>query len=98
MQENSIENSSALKFSGSLNIQAAEPLKSALNEHVKTHSPIVVDVSEVESFDAIGIQLLCSARKTAEDSKKAFRIEGVTPVFSRALEEIGLGTEISGRD
>jgi anti-sigma B factor antagonist len=97
MQENSIENRSPLKLSGSLNIQTAEPLKSTLVEYVKTHSPVLIDVSEVQSFDAIGIQLLCSARKTAEDAKKAFRIEGTTPAFTKALEEIGLRPETSGR-
>jgi anti-anti-sigma regulatory factor len=56
----------ALEIAGSLDVYAAEQLRQTLIGDLRTAESPAVDLSAVESCDAVGIQLLCAARRSAE--------------------------------
>ena len=62
------EASGILKISGTLDINVADELRTALLDFICTASRPVVDLSEVEECDTAALQVLCSAGVTAQDS------------------------------
>ena len=90
MQISQIEATGALKITGVIEICEAEPLRAALAEylgHAWAEIPAaVVDLSEVESCDTCGLQLLVSLRKSAS---KPLRFE-IPEAVRGAMRQIGL--------
>lgn len=79
------ETGSVLKVKGTLELSGAEEFHKALCDFLVGPSSLTVDLADVESCDAAGLQLLCSAQKTAERSAKHLRIVGLC----RAARETG---------
>lgn len=73
------------QVNGSLDIYSAETLRAVLEQHIQSHSSIEIDLANAEGFDVAGLQLLYSARKSAESSGKPFALAGV-PDALRSLE------------
>lgn len=74
-----------LKLTGALGIGEAEELRNALRDFVGEASAPIVDLAEVDACDTAALQLLYSARKTADRSGKQFEFVGA----SAAIRDIG---------
>jgi len=75
------EDDGVLKIAGDVRIPAVEELHTVLRDFVRTAPSPTVDLSGVETCDTAMLQLLSSARKTAEQ-------------VSRPLEYVGLSDQI----
>ena len=84
------ESAQVLKVVGTLEIGVAEELHNALREFVGRESRPVVDLSQVDACDTAALQLLCSARKTAEGAGKTFELGGVSAAIRNASAALGL--------
>lgn len=74
-----------LKVSGTMDLGASDALRSILAESFDQDHPVEIDLSEVAECDTAAMQLLHAARKTAEQSGRAFRVVA----FSDAVAETG---------
>lgn len=84
------ESGEVLKIAGTLGISAAEELQNALRAFLdEAHKP-VFDLSGVDGCDATALQLLCSARKSAEAAGKPFELTGVSSAILDASAALGL--------
>ena len=84
------ESGQVLKIAGTLEIAAAEELHNALRAFIDEAQQPVVDLSAVDGCDATALQLLCSARKTAEGAGKPFELTGVSTAILDASAALGL--------
>jgi anti-anti-sigma factor len=73
------------RVNGPLDIYNAGTLQAALEQHIQSHSSIEIDLTNAGGLDVAGLQLLYSARKSAEASGKPFALAGV-PDALRSLE------------
>ena len=83
----------AMKIEGPLSAYEVGDIKERLLKKFSDHQEIVVDISDVTECDALGIQLLLSAGKTAEKLKKIFRITGDAQPIQDAMTGMGLAAE-----
>jgi anti-anti-sigma factor len=79
-----------LKISGTLDIGVAGELHRALRGFLETARNPVLDLSEVDGCDVTGLQLLYSARKTAQGSSKALQFTGVSGPLEHSFGAAGL--------
>lgn len=61
-----------------------------LLESFSQNEKIRLDLSRVEECDAAGVQLLCSAKLTAEQTGKRFTVPSASDAVIRAIEGLGL--------
>jgi len=87
-----VESAGVLKLSGSLDIYAVEAARAALLEHLDHGAPLHLDLSAVQSCDTAGIQLLCSAQKTATQRGQSFRAE-LSASVRDGCSRLGLTTD-----
>lgn len=83
---------STLKISaaGRLAIDTASELHSLLLEET-TSTNILLDVSGIEEIDLAGMQLICSACRTALRVQKRFNFSGcMPPEVKKTIEGVGL--------
>ena len=90
MHINQDEPAGALKLSGTLDISIAEALRNVLAECVERDGNPTVDLSAVDGCDTAALQLLFSARESALQAKKRFRVEASSPAVVRACSALGL--------
>jgi len=83
-----------LKIEGSMSVYEASALRQALIECFESCVTMVIDLKDVTDCDITGLQLLHSARMTAEATKKAIEIMAVSPAITEALSAAGLNSEI----
>jgi len=79
-----------LKISGDISVYEVRELRDELIAHLKAHSELTLDLSEVTDCDTAGVQLLYSARITAESEDKPFLIRGASPQLVNAVTFVGL--------
>ena len=94
MQITKTDSDRALKIVGTLEIAVAEELHHALRDFICRDRGKDVDLSEVDGCDAAGLQLLCSARKTAERFGRPFQFVGLSAAIRNAAS--GLGFSLAG--
>lgn len=84
-----------LKIDAELIIHSAASLRQKLLELLAQHpsGDCRIDLSAVEECDAIGLQLLISARKSAENLSSSFVIAAASPAVEEAAAAIGLPLE-----
>jgi len=82
-----------IQIEGPLSAYEVGDLKDRLLKKFSDHQEIVLDVNNVTECDALGIQLLLSAGKTAEKLKKKFRITGDAQSIQDAITGMGLAAE-----
>jgi anti-sigma B factor antagonist len=75
---------------GQIDIYSASQLRSTLEDYVRSHEEVVIDLSRVESVDVVGVQLLCSAEKTAAKSGKAFTLTNIPACLVELRKTLGL--------
>lgn len=83
-----------LKIEGSLSIYEASAIRQALIECFEICQTMVIDLKDVTDCDITGLQLLRSARMTAEATEKAFEIMAVSQAVTEASTAAGLNSEI----
>ncbi len=67
-----------LKVAGALSVVEAEVFRKELVECLESSDGLILDLNEVSDCDVAGIQLLHSARISAENAGKSFAIEGAS--------------------
>jgi anti-anti-sigma factor len=90
------ESGHILRLAGSLEIREVDELHRALRDFLSGESKPVIDLSAVESCDTAGLQLLVSARKTAERAGKPFRLTGIPVAVSDAAASLGVSLSEAG--
>ncbi|MDK9718819.1 MAG: STAS domain-containing protein [Trichlorobacter sp.] len=79
-----------INVAGRLAIDTAAELRSLLLEEAAPTN-IQLDVASLETLDLAGLQLICSACRTALDAQKRFNFSGgMTPDVKKAVETVGL--------
>ncbi|RNC71022.1 MAG: STAS domain-containing protein [Desulfuromonadales bacterium] len=79
-----------LGLEGELTIPFAGEFRDALLDALDVAGRIVVNVEKVCTVDLTGLQLLCSAHRTAAAREKVFGLEGVAnPAFAEAVNLAG---------
>jgi anti-anti-sigma factor len=84
------ESGQTLTLAGPLEIAVAEELCSALRDLLERAPHPTLDLSQVEAVDAAALQVLCSARKTAERDGKRLEIAAISPAVRNKSEALGL--------
>jgi anti-anti-sigma regulatory factor len=84
------ESGRILKLSGAVQINAADELRAALLDFVRTASRPVVDLAEVTECDIAAVQLLISAGRTAGLSAKPFEFAGLSAAVRQAGAALGV--------
>lgn len=87
------EDGAPLRFTGELDIYAAAELRDTLEAHVGKAASVALDLSDVSACDPVAVQLICSARRTAEATGKPFRIVQVSAPVALACTALGLTSE-----
>ncbi len=82
-----------IKIEGALSAYEVGDIKDRLLAGLISHPAVVVDVSSLSECDTLGVQLLCSAVKTAEKLKKIFKISGSSHALSESVAGVGLDAE-----
>ncbi len=79
-----------LAIAGAVTVQRAAELKAALVDALARPGGLAVDLSGVTEVDLCGLQLLCSACRSAARSGRRFALAGRTPdALRRAAAEAG---------
>ena len=87
------KNKARLRLEGVLTVYEVAELRETLITALEEKDGIVLDLSNVTDIDTTGIQLLCSAYRTAKDAKKGFTIIGANDTFRDVISRIGLNSE-----
>lgn len=82
-----------MKIEGSLSAYEVGYLKDRLLRGFANHQGIILDINGVTECDTLGIQLLLSARKTAEKLNKTFNVTGDSQAVQDTVTGVGLETE-----
>ena len=87
------ESGTALKIAGVLRIHSADELRVALEDFIRTTSVPVVDLSGVTQCDTAGLQLLCSAVRTAGGMGKSLGLQAASAAVRDGADALGLRLE-----
>lgn len=80
-----------ITVAGRLAIDTAPELQALLLDRIGPVAGIQMDLSAVDAIDLAGLQLICSACRTALDSHKRFNFSGnMTPDIKTTIEHVGL--------
>lgn len=82
-----------LKIEGALTIYEVAFIRHELLMCFENYNDLALDLSRTNDCDTAGIQLLCSAQKTAKQTGKTFKIANASKCFYEAVSLIGLDTE-----
>lgn len=87
------EDGGPLHLEGELDIYGAAELRAALESHVRNASSVTLDLSDVSACDPVAVQLICSARRSAEAADKPFRIVQISAPVALVCTALGLTPE-----
>lgn len=82
-----------MKIEGSLSAYDVGELKDRLLKGLTNYQGIVFDINGVTDCDTLGVQLLLSAKKTADKLNKTFNITGYSQSIQDAVTGVGLEAE-----
>ena len=82
-----------IRLAGELDIYGAAELRETLESHVWNTSSVALDLSDVTACDPAAVQLICSARRSAEAANKPFRIVQLSAPVALACTALGLTSE-----
>ena len=82
-----------VKIEGEFSIYEASTLRNEFLECFNNYNGLILDLSNVTECDTAGIQLLCSARLTAENEEKIFSVDKMAEPVVNALISGGLAPE-----
>jgi anti-anti-sigma factor len=84
------ERNGVLQLAGELGIDVVEQLHTVLRDFVHTATRPTIDLTQVDTCDSAALQLLCSARKTAECEGKPFELLGLSAAIVETSAALGL--------
>ena len=87
--------SSAFRIEGELTIYRAAELAAALKAAlagVAAGSALEMDLSGVTEMDSAGVQLLMSAKRSADESGRALRMAGLSPAANDVFRTLQLAS------
>lgn len=90
MQSNGADSESRFTLTGGLDISAVEGLLSALMEYSGSHPAICLDLSQIQTCDAAGLQLLLALKKSAEAAGKPMALVAAPDMFTRVASQLGI--------
>ncbi len=67
----------------------AASIRDALRTRLAAEGPVELDLGGVPEVDLAGLQLLCSAHRTADAQGKEFRVVRWSDAFARVIEAAG---------
>jgi len=79
-----------LKAEGAISIYETASLREELLSYLEENNELILDLSGVSECDTAGIQLLCSARITAEQEGLVFDVTGASESVIDAMTRAGL--------
>jgi len=80
----------AVRFECDLTVENVASLKVLVMASLKEREELVIDMSGIKDIDVAGLQLLCSAHKTALNMNKQFLLIGDgLPLFRQAVKDSG---------
>jgi len=82
-----------VKVEGEFSIYEASTLRNEFLECFNNYNGLILDLGNVTECDTAGIQLLCSARLTAENEGKIFSVDKMAETVVNALVSGGLAPE-----
>lgn len=82
-----------MKIEGALSAYEVKNLKDRFLTGFTNYQGIIVDINGVTECDTLGLQLLLSARKTAEKLNKTFNVTGDSQPVIDAITAVGLEAE-----
>ena len=88
------EQGTVLKLRGTLDISVAEELHKALRDFLSGPPSLILDLSAIDGCDTSALQLLCSARHTAERSAKHLEFADLSAAVLET--SLALGLSIAG--
>ena len=86
----------ALRLAGNVDTYAAVPLHDELTRALRDQAALTVDLSEVVSCDFAAIQLLCSARRSAERAGKPFAVASLSEGVLQTCAALGVSPRSFG--
>lgn len=84
----------ALKLSGALDIYGADVLRETLRTRLGALGEIVIDLSQIESCDTTGIQLLLSARRQATETGRILHFRHASVAVQSCSQRLGLPRDL----
>lgn len=79
-----------LSIEGELSIEHARDLKAALVESIENSNNLIIELERVTGVDLAGLQLFCSAHRTAEKLKKHLAFSRDVPeAFKESVRNAG---------
>jgi len=89
-----------LALAGELDLSAAEALRDAVTEAVKSPDvdAVLVDLDEVTFLDSAGIGVLVAGWRAANDVGRRLRIENARGMAREVLRITGVWAALSGED
>ena len=87
------EETGPMQLAGDLDIYCAEDLHEALGTHIAKAPSLELDLSGVVACDAVGLQLLCSARRSATAADKGFRVVAASEPVLESCAALGITAE-----
>lgn len=81
---------------GHLGIQSAESFCALLQDYMKSTDDVVIDLANVETYDAVGLQLLYSCQKTAKEAGQHFTMINASPALGELAISLGLQEDLHG--
>lgn len=93
MQIHQDQRDTPVKLTGVLDINTAAEVLKTLLVHLEHKARISVDLSQIESCDAAGIQLLLAMQRSAKAAGKPFALIAATEAFTAVCASLGISSE-----
>jgi anti-anti-sigma factor len=82
-----------LKLTGEQTIRTASELHKALAAYIERSPSVVLDLSEVQVWDAAALQLIYALRQSAAQCNQRFHIKAVSEAITETAAALGLRIE-----
>jgi anti-sigma B factor antagonist len=83
-----------LRLCHSLSIYETNELKNSLTSSLEENDILELDIRDINECDTAGLQLLCSAKKTAARTGKILIITGESTAVEDAMDRAGMTLEM----
>ncbi len=84
-----INGNAVFHMKGAMTVYEAVSLRDAFMESLDAFDVVILDLEKVTELDCAGIQLIVSAKKSAEKSKKTFTVSGFSDAVVKVASRTG---------